>query len=227
MDSFFQELEVDLRPGIVKILTHPFLQRLAEASLASSQLREFAVQYNAYCSYFPRYLAAVAANVPDDATRLSLVENLWEEHGEGNLALSHRTLFHRFLTALGITEKERQTAKPLPSTSEYVNTLFEICHSAHFLEGFGTLSLGTELFTSEEYAIILAGLKKYDFLSLYDLEFWSIHIDLDEDHYSDMASALAPWIHSDTNKKLIQQGAQRAVELEISFWDGLQKALSL
>src|SRR2546421_3407767 len=92
MDKFFQQLEADLRPGIERILTHPFLQRLAEASITSSQLREFTLQYNIYCSHFPRYLAAVAANVPDDATRLSLIENLWEEHGEGNLDLSHRTL---------------------------------------------------------------------------------------------------------------------------------------
>lgn len=226
MVDFFEQVEADLRPAIEKVLAHPFMQSLSEASLSLLQLREFALQYNIYCGYFPRFLAAVAANVPDDETRLSLVQNLWEEHGEGNLEYSHRTLFHRFSAALGVTEEERQLAKPLPSTSQYVTTLFNICSNAHFLEGFGVLSVGGEYYTSEEYTLILSGLKKYDFLSPHDLEFWSVHIDVDEGHYSSMASTLMPWIHSEANRVLIQQGAKRAVELEILFLDGLNNALA-
>jgi pyrroloquinoline-quinone synthase len=225
MDGFFQELQAELQPGIKKILTHPFFQRLAEASLSRLQLREFAQQYHIYCSYFPRYLAAVAANVPDDATRLSLVENLWEEHGEGNLEHSHRTLFCRFLTGVDVPEAEWQSARPLPSTAKYVEVLFDLCQHAHFLEGLGALGPGTEFFTSEEYKLILSSLKGYEFLSDYDLEFWSVHIDMDEGHYAGMVSSLVPWATSEENRRLIAEGAHRAVDLEILFWDGLCEAL--
>lgn len=225
MNDFFKSLEVELQPSITNILNHPFLQRLAGSTLTREQLKEFALQYNIYCGYFPRYLAAVAANVPDDDTRLSLIENLWEEHGAGNLAESHRTLFRRFLEGVGVSEADWQDAIPLSSTKQYVDILFDLCQHAHFLEGLGALGPGTEYFTSEEYALILSGLQGYPFLSEESVRFWAVHIDMDEGHYGGMVSSLIPWADSEENRQRITNGARRAVELEILFWDGLQQAL--
>lgn len=225
MESFLKDLETELRPKIQEILAHPFLRRLEERTLNLLQLREFALQYNIYTSYFPRFLAAVAANIPDDNTRASLIENLWEEHGEGNMQYSHRSLFHRFLTALDITEIEWQFAKPLTSTSQYVNALFDLCHNSHFLKGLGAMGPGTEFFTSDEYALIASGLKKYSFLSSYDIEFFSLHIDMDEGHYSSIVSAVFPWIDSEDNMKMVREGAKEAINLEISFWHGLYESI--
>jgi hypothetical protein len=106
-----------------------------------------------------------------------------------------------------------------------VEVLFDLCQHAHFLEGLGALGPGTEFFTSEEYKLILSSLKGYEFLSDYDLEFWSVHIDMDEGHYAGMVSSLVPWATSEENRRLIAEGAHRAVDLEILFWDGLCEAL--
>ena len=64
--DFFKSLEKELQEGITEILTHPFLKRLEDNWFNKKQLVYFAEQYSVYCRYFPRFLAAAAANIPDD-----------------------------------------------------------------------------------------------------------------------------------------------------------------
>lgn len=101
--KFFTTLEGELREGIDKILTHPFLKRIENAQLDKEQLQYFAKQYDVYCKHFPRFLAACAANITDDKTRMPIVENLWEEHGEGKMEGSHRILYENFMDGMGIS----------------------------------------------------------------------------------------------------------------------------
>jgi len=224
-NSLISQLETELRPKIWKILKHPFLTKMSEGKLALHQVRQFALQYDLYCAYFPRFLAAVAANVPDDPTRVCLVRNLWEEHGEGDLQHSHRTLFNRFLCSLGISENRRKATHPFASTRKYVEATLELCSSRNYLQGIGALSVGAESFTAEEYELILTGLHKYQFLTESDLEFWSIHLEVDDNHYAMMLASLISCIHSEEELNLVELGALQAVELEISFWDGLYSSI--
>lgn len=223
--DFFKELENELREGIDKILHHPFLKRIDDAWLNQTQLKYFVEQYSVYCRYFPRFLAAAAANIPDDKTRMPIVENLWEEHGEGKLSKSHRILFNKFAASLGLSEKDLDAVEPLATTRICCENLINLCHDGHFIESLGALGPGTEFFTNEEYSIIANGLRKYDYLSDKDIEFWLVHISLDEDHYSEMIDCLRPWANTLENRYLIKTGAKKAIDLEILFWDGLEDNL--
>jgi pyrroloquinoline-quinone synthase len=223
--DFFKTLEKELQEGISEILTHPFLKRMEDGWFDKKQLQYFAEQYSVYCRYFPRFLAAAAANIPDDETRMPIIENLWEEHGEGKIIKSHRILFNRFAAGLGLSVQDLNKVKPLPTTAICCENLINLCHDGHFLESLGALGPGTEFFTNAEYSIIYNGLKKYEFLTENDLEFWSVHISLDEEHYSEMIGSLIPWANSLENKYLIKTGAKKAIDLEILFWDGLEDNL--
>ncbi len=223
--DFFDRLKGELREGIDTIINHPFIQRIKSGQLNKKQFRYFVEQYGIYCNYFPRFLAAAAANITDEKTRFPIIENLWEEHGEGDFRRSHRVLFNNFALAFDLDVMDLSKSTPLPSTQKCVSELFDMCLHAHFLESLGALGPGTEYFTSEEYAAIEEGLKQYDVLNEPDYEFWTAHISLDEDHYSDMEAVLVPHIHSEENRNLITRGAHKAIELEILFWDGLEENL--
>lgn len=220
-----KELEMDLMPKINEILTHPFINRISNGSLTPDQLKFFTLQYGIYCSYFPRFLCACAANIPDDDTRLALIENLWEEHGSGNLEGSHRVLFEKFALAVGVSKEALTSAKPLASTLIYVEYILNMCQDSSFIKSLGALGPGTEFFTSKEYDIIYKGLQKVEGLSEDDLEFWWVHISLDDHHYDDMLTSIVPWLRDDKSSELVKEGAERAVDLEILFWDGLEDHL--
>lgn len=224
--TFIEKLQVELRPGIEEILSHPFLAKLREGSLSREGLQFFVEQYHVYNSYFPRLLGALAANITDDATRMPIVENLWEEHGSGVMENSHRVLFERFAEAVGVTRSDLAEVEPLSTTAICCEHLLDTCLDDDFITSLGVLGPGTEYFTNDEYLLIVEGLRKYDFLSEKDIEFWNVHITLDEDHYSDMVSAIVPWCQSAENRHKIKVGARKAIDLEILFWDGLWEHIS-
>jgi pyrroloquinoline-quinone synthase len=223
--DYFKKLESELQFGIENILRHPFLKRIEDGWLDREQLQYFAKEYNVYCRYFPRFLAAAAANIPDDPTRMPLIENLWEEHGEGILSKSHRVLYENFAVAIGLSKKELDQVVPLATTDICCKHLLDICMDDDFITSLGALGPGTEFFTNKEYTIIVNGLRKYDFLTEDDIEFWTVHIALDEDHYSEMLESIAPWADTVENKHRLKAGAKRAIDLELLFWDGLEENL--
>ncbi len=225
MNTFFKELEKELQPQIEKILNHRFIHRIQDGYLNKKQLQYFALQYSIYIQHFPRFLSACAANILDDETRLALVENLWDEHGNGKIADSHRVLYKKFALSLGITSEAYDAAEPLPTTEICVENIFNMCQDRDFRVGLGALGPGTEYFTNEEYINIVSGLKKYDFLTDEDLRFWNVHISLDEDHYSDMVQAILPWTQDREGQEKIREGARKAIALEYLFWEGLEDNL--
>jgi len=102
-----------------------------------------------------------------------LVKQNWEEHGEGKIEQSHRILFEKFALSLGLDKEHLSKVEPLPTTQICCENLINLCHDGHFLESLGALGPGTEFFTNEEYSIIERGLKKYDFLTDEDINFWT------------------------------------------------------
>jgi len=100
-----------------------------------------------------------------------------------------------------------------------------MCQDGSFIKSLGALGPGTEFFTSQEYELIYIGLQKVEGLTESDLEFWSVHITLDDHHYSDMLTSIIPWLNNAENKELFREGAERAVDLEILFWDGIEDDL--
>ncbi len=225
MAEFFELLEAELQPQIDKILHHPFLNRIKDGWLNRDQLKYFVGQYGIYCRFFPRFLSAAAANIPDDPTRMALVENLWEEHGEGILTKSHRILYNNFAEAIGFTIDELESTPALATTEICVENLMDLCRDSHFLVGLGALGPGTEYFTNDEYRIIAEGMKTYEFLSESDIEFWTVHISLDEHHYSDMIDAIKKWVTDEKSEERIRKGALKALALEYIFWEGLEDNL--
>src|SRR2546430_15068832 len=61
-------------------------------------------------SFFPRPMAALVGRIPDPRSRLDILHNLVEEHGELQEDLFHHTTFQRFLRLLGSVPEE--TVRP-------------------------------------------------------------------------------------------------------------------
>lgn len=72
-----------------------FMQDATQDEFARSQIPfYFAVKA------FPRALCYLASMIEEPAVRLSLAENIWEEHGNGDAQLFHINTFHQYLTAI-------------------------------------------------------------------------------------------------------------------------------
>jgi pyrroloquinoline quinone (PQQ) biosynthesis protein C len=206
----------ELRPIVRQICEHSAINAISDQRVSIAQVGQFAEQYSYYCDAFPRMLALAAGNVPDDATRMNLVKNLWEEHGSGDLTRSHRALFSRFRAALPLSN-----FGPLKRTEAFISEGLLICRGASHLESLAYLGPGAEMFTSTQYERLLSGLEKFDIFNSTDLDFWRVHIECDDHHFEEMAEALNGLIRTDADKILVLNSSVRAAKTELAFWDGV------
>src|SRR6266540_4936335 len=103
------------------LLDHPFYTKWAAGTLLAGALREYARQYYAFESSFPRFLSALHSRCDRADVRAALLENLWdEEHGEAN----HAELWLRFAEGIGLDRGDVRTAEPNVATRALVDGYF-------------------------------------------------------------------------------------------------------
>src|SRR5256885_619079 len=91
---------------------NPFTERWVNGELTRQQLGAWVCQHYQYVSQFPRWCAAVYAECPDADARDFLLENIVEEES----GTKHVDLLVRFGEACGVSRREVETARQLPTT---------------------------------------------------------------------------------------------------------------
>lgn len=222
VSEYMARLLVDLEELVERVVEPAFIRRLTAGDVTPDGVRTFACEYLYYCERFPRVVCAVAMNVPEDRTRLALVQNLWDEHGQGDVNQSHRELYYRFVEALGLDLTDaRERASTV--TRKYVDDLFGYCQNSGFLHGLGALGPGTEYTTTRQYSSIVDGLSGSGFLDENALEFFRVHIEGDPMHFSDFTRALGPFLSDSASCTAVREGAVFALETETVFWEGVNE----
>ena len=109
--------EIDDRIRERHLLGHPFYTRWVAGTLPREAMQEYARQYYAFESSFPRVLSALHSRSDRPEVRQALLENLWvEEHGEAN----HAELWLRFADGIGAGREATRQAGWNEATHELV-----------------------------------------------------------------------------------------------------------
>lgn len=99
------------------LLGHPFYTKWAQGTLPLVALQDYARQYYAFESSFPRFLSAIHSRSERADVRAALLENLWdEEHGPDN----HAELWLRFGEGIGAPREQVRGAARNPATRALV-----------------------------------------------------------------------------------------------------------
>ncbi len=202
------------------------LTAIANGSLTSIQCAYVLGQYDSYVGTFPRLLCAAGAKVKDDRVRMPLIHNLWDEHGNGKIEGSHRTLYKKLLSRLEAAEPSLAptlSLRPAMAVSTYSAACMGELDSGDDMFAVGFMGPGTEAVTVELYRVLknlLAGTN-----SRVSDNFFELHTQLDEAHarYFDeaLALALASAESSGSSLRAVISGCRRALELEGDFWDAI------
>jgi pyrroloquinoline-quinone synthase len=109
------------------LLRHPFYTKWTAGVLPKESLQEYARQYYAFESNFPRFISAIHARTEQREVRQALLDNLWdEEHGDGN----HAELWLRFAEALDVPRAQVEGAEHNASTRRLVESYRSITAEA-------------------------------------------------------------------------------------------------
>jgi pyrroloquinoline-quinone synthase len=220
--EYLESLEEEIR--LHPALNHPFLKKFSSGKLTLDRIRLFARQYYLYSRWFSMYVSAVIANMPDERPRMHLIKNLYEEYGEDNPQQTHPAIFRRFLEALRLDAAEVERTEPLPEMRLFIHEYFFLCRGGHFLEALGALGPGTESIVPYIYHYFYEGLRKETSLQKKDLEFFSLHMQLDVEHSANIKEALLEYASSPENQALIRRGAMDILSARMVLWNGLERA---
>jgi pyrroloquinoline-quinone synthase len=201
---------------------NPFTEQWVKGGLTRSQLGSWVCQHYQYVSQFPAWCAAVYADCPDADARDFLLENILEEES----GTKHVDLLIRFGEACGVSRKEVETTRQLPTTRGLTAWCFEMSRRPFFQAAAGLL-VGLESQVPGIYQRNLPPLKTHYGFTDHEVEFFAIHIEADEVHGERGYQIVEQ--HADTPEKqaIAIDAVRQATEMRWQYMTGLHRAFVL
>ncbi|MBI3447704.1 MAG: iron-containing redox enzyme family protein [Acidobacteria bacterium] len=213
-----------LREKVTKhgAINNPYLDRFARGEIDDADLRDFAVQFYGFVKHFPRILATLLANTPDQRAADELCVILASELGNGKPAERHEYLYHAFLRSIDIDPKLALAAGLEPETEDFVRGMAELYGHRDYGVALGA-SFGLENMAISMWDHLLPGLTKLKGTSRrgMDLTYFTFHRELESTHEDGMESALA--VSTELEIDSLKYGVDTMLNYLQRMWMGLEK----
>src|SRR4051812_18532898 len=108
---------------------NPYFKALADGAFEKEDFLETQIQFCFAVVFFSRPMLALAARLPEAQERWVLLENVSDEHGDGNMSLTHERTFLTFLGRLGVSKEYAETRALWPEVRAFVTVLWGVCVS--------------------------------------------------------------------------------------------------
>lgn len=208
--------EIDAMIDDRHLLGHPFYRKWVAGTLPTDSLREYARQYYAFESTFPRFLSTLHARSDQAGIRQALLENLWdEEHGDTN----HAELWLRFAEGIGVDRHDVAGAARNARTDALVDTYWRACREEPVAAGVAAVYAYERQVPQVAQAKIDGLRTRYLIEDGRTLEFFDLHSSLDVEHSEAERRMLAGAPVADGAAAIEAAGA--ALEAWWGFLDGV------
>jgi len=201
---------------------NPYFIGLQNGDFSKEDFIETQIQFFFAVVFFNRPMAALAAKIPSAELRLEILKNVWEEHGEGSLSMTHENTFLTFLNRLGnVTAKDINERTLWPEIRIFNTCLTGACVMDDYLVGTALLGI-IELMFCHISSILADGVINRGWLVSDKMIHYNLHLELDIKHSQDFFNILeASWKDSIENKYLIEQGLRLGATLFNNLYYGL------
>ena len=182
---------------------HPYLVWM---QADTTDRREFLHSQTPFCfavESFSQALAAVLARMPLLEARMSLAENVAEEHGHGEYLRSHKQTFRQYLLALGATEAILETPCPIAILA-FNQSILTYCLSQSGESGAALLGMIEYLYIGISSAIA-ATLEQRNWVATGSQSHYAVHEQLDTQHARELLNLAEPaWQETRTRLQVAQ-----------------------
>jgi pyrroloquinoline quinone (PQQ) biosynthesis protein C len=188
----------------IRRVENPYFRALQEGSFERADFIETQIQFLFAVVHFPRPMTVLAARLPHAADRLVLLNNVRDEHGQGDLRQSHETTFIELLIRLGLSRMEIERRAQWPEVRAFNAVLTAVCSHDDVPTALAALGIIEDLFAGIA-ADIGSGIVARGWLSAGALIHYPTHQELDLDHAEGFYRLIAP---------VAQEGPRGAYQVE-------------
>jgi pyrroloquinoline-quinone synthase len=204
------------------LLDHAFFKRLERREAEPDELIRWALQDRHVSYTFPRLIALIVASFAAQGPwvtkgRMALVENLWEEMGEGDYERAHSTLMDALLTSIGVSADDLDVAR-MDSTATFLDMQLELSRQDPFA-GMGAFCYANEYLALKEYPPIQDAV-----LHIWpeaDIRFFEANWEADGHHTELVEESIERLASSNRDLEKAKLGARRALQARMGFYDEL------
>lgn len=165
------------------------MQRFASGAARSDSIAlSLAQEFYHLCREFPLFLAAAISHVQDDESRMLLVSNLYEEHGNLDMERLHPALFRQFIRSMGLQPSVIEKVSEGSPGLEAAQAITTVCRQGPAVRALATL-YAIELWFGPACDMVLEGLRPLA-LSSEATRFFVVHSGADIVHSEQLRKAL-------------------------------------
>lgn len=203
---------------------NPYFTALRDGSFSREDFVETQVQFLFAVVFFSRPMAVLAGRLPRPEQRLALLENVSDEHGEGNLSLSHERTFLALLARLGVSPEDVDARALWPEVRAFNTVLGGVCMADDTYTGLATLGIIEDLFAGISARLGRAILDR-GWLSPGELVHYATHEVLDVSHAEGFYRVIeGPWAAHPRHAYQIAQGLELGAYAFLRMYEDLHRA---
>ena len=203
-----------------EVYANRYFSDLKNGSMSLEEFRKSQEQFYYAVSFFSRPMSALMARFPIPAQRLSILENIVEEHGSFSSSAYHETTFKEFLELIGVDVNQIDELSLWPEVRAFNSSLMTACVFDEPEVGVACLGVIEYMFATISSLIgntvIERGWSTRD-----QLKHYKLHAKIDVGHACDFFNIIEErWADSSKNY-FIKQG----VDMGVYIFDRLYKDL--
>jgi pyrroloquinoline quinone (PQQ) biosynthesis protein C len=204
--------------------SNPYLRSLSDGTLTREDFVATQTQFLFAVVFFSRPMAVLAGRLPRPEMRLSLLENVGDEHGEGNLSVSHERTFLLLLDRLGVTPDAIESVALWPEVRAFNTALAGVCDLDDVFTAVAVLGIIEDLFAGIS-AHIGRGILARGWLASNQLVHYTAHEVLDVAHAEGFYTILdQPYCAHPRHAYQIEQGLELGAYVFLRLYEDLHRA---
>lgn len=205
--------------------SHAFLQRCRAGDLSLPEVGILAGQMYKFSKEFNRILASILACCPNETAQLVILENLFDEMGQGDLSQAHPALFRRFTRAIGINDEALANLPTAPETQAMIDTYLNLAQQYGYVSALGAVCFASEGIVNTLYSQLFKGIRGAAPFPPDSLVFFELHIHMDDGHAANLAAIVSPQIQSDEQAIDVHRAILEAMDARVHFFDGIERQI--
>jgi pyrroloquinoline quinone (PQQ) biosynthesis protein C len=188
--------------------THPYFRALGSGEFSREDFVETQAQFLFAVVFFSRPMAALAGRLPRPEQRLAILHNIGDEHGHGNLRLSHERTFLELLSRLGLSLDDLDRRALWPEVRAFNTTLAGVTMLDDTLTGMSALGIIEDMFARIS-AFLGRNIVARGWLDARSIVHYATHEALDEDHAEGFYRELrGPYANHPRHAYQVEQGLE-------------------
>lgn len=191
----------------IGLYENPYFAALADGTMGLEEFRASQEQFFFAVAFFSRPMAGLVARSPDYASRVDVLHNVVEEHGDFRQAESHAATFQVFLRSLGADPGRLRTTRPTAAVHAFNSVLYSACMLEELEVGIACMGI-IEYAFAELSARIGNGVVARDWVTKEELVHYTLHAELDQRHAEEFFLLVEPKWQDSAKRELIERGLE-------------------